>query len=176
MDILAHMLWANYGARVGNKKLEKKKKPLIKLGWVTFFGVFPDLFAFTIPFCIAIFNMLFNSQSLSSMRNHHVLAGGFDIASFLYQFSHSIVIWAVVFIVVWIIYKRPRFELLGWALHIAIDIFSHSAQFYPTAFLSPVSDFKFLYGISWCNIWYMIINYSLLLIVTLYFFKKKKVV
>ncbi len=176
MDILAHMLWANYGARVGNKKLEKKKKPLIKLGWVTFFGVFPDLFAFTIPFCIAIFNMLFNSQSLSSMRNHHVLAGGFDIASFLYQFSHSIVIWAVVFIVVWIIYKRPRFELLGWALHIAIDIFSHSAQFYPTPFLSPVSDFKFLYGISWSNIWYMIINYSLLLIVTLYFFKKKKVV
>ncbi len=164
------MLWANYGARAGNKKLEKKKKPLIKLGWVTFFGVFPDLFAFTIPFCIGIFNAVFNGQSIGS---HHTLIGEFDIASFLYQFSHSIVIWALVFAVVWFLYKRPRLELLGWALHILIDIPSHAASFYPTPFLFPISDFRFLYGVSWSNKWYMIINYSLLLIVTLYFFTRK---
>lgn len=174
MDILAHMLWANYGARGLNKKLEKKKKRKISLKWVTFLGVFPDLFAFTIPFCIAIFGAIFKGQSLSAMRNHHALAGGFDIASFLYQFSHSLVIWALVFIVVWILSKRPRLELLGWLLHILIDIPSHAASSYPTPFLFPISDFRFLYGISWANKWYMIINYSLLLITSLYFFSGKK--
>ncbi len=174
MDILAHMLWANYGARAGNKQLEKKKKPLIKLPWVTFFGVFPDLFAFTIPFCIGIFNLIFKGQGMDHLGSHHGLAGGFDLARFLYQFSHSIVIWAVVFCLVWYLSKRPRLELLGWALHILIDIPSHAASFYPTPFLFPVSEYKFLHGVSWGNTTYMIINYSLLLIVTLYFFNKKK--
>lgn len=176
MDILAHMLWANYGARAGNVKLKKKNKPLINLGWVTFWGVFPDLFAFTIPFCIAIFGSIFGGQSLNTMRSHHVLAGGFDIASFLYQYSHSLVIWAMVFIIFWIVSKRPRLELLGWALHILIDIPSHAGSFYPTPFLFPISDWKFLHGIPWSNKWYMIINYSLLLIASLYFFvwRKKK--
>lgn len=168
------MLWANYGARAGNTELKKKNKPLISLPWVTFWGVFPDLFAFTIPFCIAIFGAIFGGQSLSSMRNHHVLAGGFDIASFLYQYSHSIVIWGSVFIVVWILSKRPRLALLGWLLHILIDIPSHAGSFYPTPFLFPISDYRFMHGISWSNKWYMIINYSLLLIVTLYVFTRKK--
>lgn len=174
MDVLAHMLWTNYGARIGNKKLEKEKKPLIKLAWATFWGVFPDLFAFTIPFCIAIFNLIFKGQSLASLKDHHGLASGFDIASFLYQFSHSIVIWAVVFSVVWFLCKRPRLALLGWALHILIDIPSHAATFYPTPFLFPISDFRFTHGVPWSNMWYMIINYSLLLIASLYFFRGKK--
>lgn len=174
MDILAHMLWANYGARGLNKKLEKKKNRTINLKWVTFWGVFPDLFAFTIPFCIAFFSVIFGGQSLGALRNHHGLASGFDIASFLYQFSHSLVIWALVFIVIWIISKRPRLELLGWLLHILIDIPSHAASFYPTPFLFPLSDYRFLHGVSWGNKWYMIINYSLLLITSLYFFSRKK--
>ena len=174
MDILAHMLWANYGARAGNKVLEKKKKPVISLAWPTWWGVFPDLFAFTIPFCIVIFNVIFKGQSLSLIRNHHGLAGGFDIASFLYQFSHSLVIWAVVFAVVWILSRRPRLVLLGWLLHILIDIPSHAGNMYPTPFLFPISDYRFLDGISWANPTYMIVNYSLLLIFTLYFFSKRK--
>jgi hypothetical protein len=93
MDILAHMLWTNYGARAVNKKLEKKKGPLISL---------------------------------------------------------------------------------GWALHILIDIPSHAATFYPTPFLFPISNYRFTHGISWSNKWFMIINYSLLLLVSLYFFNRKK--
>lgn len=173
MDILAHMLWANYGARVGNEKLAKKNKRLINLGWVTFWGVFPDLFAFIIPFCMAFVSVILGGQSFQALRNHHGLTSGFDIASFLYQFSHSLVIWALVFTVVWILSKRPRLVLLGWLLHILIDIPSHAASFYPTPFLFPISNYRFLHGVSWGNKWYMIINYSLLLIVTLYFSFKK---
>jgi hypothetical protein len=173
MDILAHMLWANYGARGLNKKLEEKKRGRISLAWTTFWGVFPDLFAFTIPFCIVLFNVIFKGQSLEAMRNHHGLTNGFDIASFLYQFSHSLIIWAVVFSVVWILSRRPRLVLLGWLLHILIDIPSHAGNFYPTPFLFPISDYRFLHGVSWANPTYMIVNYSLLLIFGLYFFSKR---
>jgi hypothetical protein len=90
------------------------------------------------------------------------LAGSFDIAAYLYQFSHSLVVWAFVFGVVWYFSKRPRYELLGWALHIFIDIPSHAIGFYPTPFLFPLSDYRFPYGVSWGNTWYMITNYTAL--------------
>jgi hypothetical protein len=163
VDILAHTLWTNAGARAGNK-LSKKKggKFQINVGWAAFFGVFPDFFAFTIPFLIAIYKAVFMGTSFSAMRDHHGFAGGFDIAAYLYQFSHSLVVWVFVFGVVWYFSKRPRYELLGWALHILIDIPSHTIGFYPTPFLFPISEYRFPYGVSWGNTWYMIINYTAL--------------
>ncbi len=165
MDILAHTLWTNAGARAANKFSQKKKKKLhIHPGWAAFWGVFPDFFAFTIPFIIA-FLTLFKGTSLTTLSNHHGLVAGLDIAQYLYQFSHSLVIWALVFLTVWFFSKRPRFELLGWALHILIDIPSHTIGFYPTPFLFPISEYRFPYGISWGNSWYMIINYSALALI-----------
>lgn len=166
MDILAHTLWANAGARGANTIAEKKNKKFkISPGWTGFFGVAPDFFAFTIPFIIGIYNLLFNPAFEGGFGGHHIEVNGFDLAAYLYQFSHSIVIFAMVFVLVWVISKRPRYELLGWLLHILIDIPSHSVEFYPTPFLFPISEYRFPYGISWANLWYMIINYSLLAIV-----------
>ncbi len=166
MDILAHTLWANAGARGLNKIQEKKGKPkIIHAGWTGFWGVFPDLFAFTIPFILVIFRVITGELSLSSFGDHHGPVAGFDLASYLYQYSHSLVIWVAVFAIVWIISKRPRYELLGWALHILIDIPSHAIGFYPTPFLFPISEYRFPYGVDWSNMWYMIINYSGLILV-----------
>ncbi len=166
MDILAHTLWANAGARGLNKIQEKKGKPkIIHAGWTGFWGVFPDLFAFTIPFILVIFRVITGELSLSSFGDHHGPVAGFDLASYLYQYSHSLVIWVAVFAIVWIISKRPRYELLGWALNILIDIPSHAIGFYPTPFLFPISEYRFPYGVDWSNMWYMIINYSGLILV-----------
>lgn len=180
MDILAHTLWANAGARGLNKLREKKGKPkIIHAGWTGFWGVFPDFFAFTIPFVIVIFKIITGQVALSSFGGHHLPVAGFDLAAYLYQWSHSLVIWAVVFVLVWIISKRPRWELLGWALHILIDIPSHAIGFYPTPFLFPISEYRFPYGVAWSNMWYMIINYSALALVwggiLISKFKKSKV-
>jgi hypothetical protein len=172
MDILAHMLWTNAGGKGLNTVLEKKEKSELKvnLAWTTFFGVFPDLFAFTIPFVIGIWNMIQHGGNFFASRPHL----GNNLAPTLYQYSHSLIIWAVVFIAAWIYYKRPRFELLGWALHILIDIPSHSIGFYSTPFLFPLSDYRFPYGISWGNMWYMIINYSALLVLYIGLLVNKK--
>ncbi|MBS3913730.1 MAG: hypothetical protein KG003_04480 [Bacteroidetes bacterium] len=174
MDIFAHTLWANAGAR-GANKVSKGKFRISPL-WTGFWGVFPDFFAFTVPFIVGIYNLITKVDYESGFGRHHVEVGGFDIAAYLYQFSHSIVIWAFTFLAAWFFSKRPRYELLGWALHILIDIPSHSLAFYPTPFLFPISDYRFPYGVQWSNMWYMIINYSLLAVVWIgIVFRKRKI-
>ena len=184
MDILAHALWANYGVRKANRVIENKNQtqvkqiPKINVWATTLFGFLPDLFAFTIPFIILFWNLLTGSTTLAELgARHGPPASGLSLSATLYQYSHSLVIWAVVFVIVWVIYKRPRFELFGWALHILIDIPSHVLSFFPTPFLFPLSNYHFPYGVSWGNKWYMIINYTLLLIFFIYMTltQKKKV-
>lgn len=166
MDVLAHTLWTNAAARKANALAQQKKSPIhVHVGWASFWGVFPDLFAFSVPFALVLYQLAFKGAVWSAIRDHHGLVGNFDIASYLYQYSHSLIVWAVVFIVLWAVYKRPRYELLGWALHILIDIPSHSIGFYPTPFLFPLSEYRYPYGVSWSNQWYMIVNYTALMYV-----------
>lgn len=180
MDILAHTLWANAAAKGANAVFENKgnKKFHISAGWTGFWGVFPDLFAFTIPFLLRFYLILVEQDSILNFfdRTNRGVGGAedsFSIAQTLYQYSHSLIIWASVFMIVWLIYKRPRYELFGWALHILIDIPSHVLAFYPTPFLFPISDYRFPYGVSWGNYWFMVINYSALLLVWGSIFIKK---
>jgi len=59
MDILAHTLWANVGARGANKLAEKRKgKFHTNVGWTAFFGVIPDFFAFTVPFVLVFYKKI----------------------------------------------------------------------------------------------------------------------
>lgn len=173
MDIFAHALWTNVLARAAKRRAEKREKIILKIGWATFWGIFPDLFAFTISFGISIYGLIIGTGFVYSRST---IATG--LAPTLYQYSHSLVIWFVIFCLIAIIYKRPRWELLGWALHILIDIPSHAGGFYLTPFLFPISDYRFTHGISWAHPVFMIINYSALLIVwgglLLYKFKYKK--
>src|SRR3989338_3175452 len=175
MDIFAHTLWANAAAMGANAVAEngnknKKKKFHMHVGWTAFFGVAPDLFAFAIPFALRFFGVLFSGNAFSSLLHRPPVEGGefqngFNLAHNLYQYSHSLVIWVLVFALVWAFYKRPRYELLGWALHILIDIPTHVLAFFPTPFLFPISDYKFPYGIQWSNYSFMIVNYGLLLLI-----------
>lgn len=170
MDVFAHTLWTNAGARAANAVASKEgKKFHISPGWAAFWGVFPDLFAFSIPFIIRFYSVFLGGKTFSVVfAKPNITEGGipegFQLAHYLYNYSHSLVIWAVVFMIVWFVYKRPRYEL-QWAFHILIDIPSHVLTFFPTPFLFPISNYYFPYGIQWSNQWYMMINYGLLFIV-----------
>ena len=65
--------------------------------------------------------------------------------------------------------------MLGWGLHILIDIPTHSYQFYPTPLLWPVSSWKFN-GFSWTTPWFIIVNYLAILLVyaLLYILRKRR--
>ncbi|MDO8552051.1 MAG: hypothetical protein Q7S01_00815 [bacterium] len=134
-------------------------------------GVFPDLFAFT-PAFIGLFWLLATGQmSLSEWPGRH---GGepspgdslpvFQLAGQLYNFSHSIFVFAIVFCIVWFMRKKPVLEMGGWLLHIIMDIPTHSYAFYPTPVFWPLFGWKFN-GIQWAQPWFLILDYGLLILV-----------
>lgn len=166
MEILAHTLWTTAGVRKVNA-VSKKRGKLYRMNmfWTAFWGIFPDFFAFTIPFLISFYKVLTGQQMFGSFSTRHQVADGFNLAHDLYQYSHSLVIWVLIFMILMLILRRPPWVLVGWALHILIDIPSHSLAFFPTPFLFPISEYRFPYGVAWSNYWFMIVNYSALIIV-----------
>ena len=174
MEILAHTLWTTAGVRIVKNKLKNKgNPPKINIIWAAFWGVFPDLFAFTIPFVLSFYKVIIGAQSFGSFESRHQVADGFGISHTLYQYSHSLVIWILIFLFVWAILRRPSWVMLGWALHIILDIPSHSLAFFPTPFLFPISEYRFSYGVSWGTPWFMLINYLTLLVIWGSLFFKK---
>lgn len=138
MDIISHGLWG--GVAFGRKSKRNF--------WTAFaIGMLPDLIAFTGPFLTNLFGIT---------QGPHYSDGRPDGASIpayvyqLYSFSHSLVIFAAVFAIAWIFFKKPQWVLGAWGLHILIDIPSHDASFFPTPFLWPLSDFH-VNGINWGN-------------------------
>lgn len=175
MDILAHGLWAGVACKAINKKIKQPLNVKLAVLW----GVLPDLFSFTSVFIFLFWNLIFGGMDFSDFprpeevepiqRNEIFI---FRLTSILYSISHSVVIFAVVFGIVFLIFRRPVWELGAWLLHILIDIPTHTYQFYPTPFLWPISNME-INGFSWANIWFMVINYSAIFIIYFLLWNKK---
>lgn len=175
MDIFAHALWTGAAA-----KIAQIKKPKLNLVWAVFWGIFPDLLAFTLPFIVVFWYLATGQMHWSDFPKpdeqgamapaHPIKILGFTHNP-LYSLSHSLIIFAGVFLIVWLVYKRPILELLAWLLHILIDIPTHSYKFYPTPFFWPLSNYH-INGVSWASPIFMIVNYSALLAVLLFLRKR----
>lgn len=158
MDILAHGLWSTAAAKLVNPKLTKP----LAAGLVALWGVFPDLFAFGPRFVVMAWSRYVSGTPVAA---HSIRPGMDDGQPFylrpwdLYQFSHSLIIFALVFGLVWLIRRRPSWVMLGWPLHILMDIPTHSLRFFATPFLFPISSYQFD-GISWGQPWFMKLNYG----------------
>lgn len=130
MDIVSHGL---YGGVAFGRKNRKD------FWWSFFFGIAPDFFSFGI-FTIMTFLGLAPHPDWSSGRHPDPSQIPLYVHT-LYDLTHSLVIFALVFGLVWIIRRRPWWIMGGWGLHILVDIPTHSSAFFPTPFLFPVSDF-----------------------------------
>lgn len=178
MDIISHALWSAALFKSINLKL-KKKKEKFNLWWAAFWGMFPDIFAFVIPgiilFPIILSQTGFNLASAISTAQASPYS---DIIAILYSISHSLVIFALVFLLIWFIFKKPVWLMFGWLLHILIDIPTHTAGHFTTPILWPVSNFSINGLIYWGESLFMIIDIALLIIVWTIIFaverKKKK--
>jgi len=176
MDILAHGLWAG----AAGKAAKLKEKSRIKLGIMVIFGIFPDFFAFAPAFIYMFASYLIPGVPKIEHPGptHMEPATGntlliLNITHNLYNISHSILIFFLVFLLALAIFRRPIWELSGWFVHIIMDIPSHSYDFFPTPFLWPVSEFK-INGIHWGESWFMILNYSLIILAYLLVSFKKR--
>lgn len=178
MDILAHGLWAGAAGKATNLK----KKRSLQLWLIAILGVFPDFFAFAPAFVYMFASFIFPSipKITHPGPTHMEPATGntlyiLNLTHNLYNLSHSLIMFFLIFGLFWLVFKKPFWELGGWLLHIVMDIPSHSYDFFPTPFLWPVSDFK-VNGVHWGTPWFMILNYSSIIIVylALYWLKKKR--
>lgn len=150
MDIFAHYLWS-YGIF-----FKEKKKWLLGI-----IGILPDLISFGPHFMYSIFNgFKFNPINIP------------DYIHELYSFTHSFLIFLIIFFILYLLFKRKSIYLIPWGIHILMDIPSHSQRFFATPFLWPISDFT-VNGTSWATSWFMILNYSLIFALFLFRFTKK---
>ena len=96
----------------------------------------------------------------------------FKVTELLYSLSHSLVIFAIVIISIYIIKRKVLYVLLGWGLHIILDILTHTKEFFPTPFLYPLSNFL-INGITWRQNWFLITNYIVLTTIFTYLYRKE---
>ena len=160
MDIFAHAFWTN---AVFYKKYAAEKAQRY---WAIFFGVMPDLISFTPAQIYFFLNRVTFNPALFETNANWTLR--YAVAS--YNVSHSFITFLVVLLIVTAARKgKIYWPLWGWALHIGVDVFSHKG-FFETPLLYPLSGFKFHHGISWAHPEFMLINYSALAAVYLFWF------
>lgn len=137
MDFLSHGLW-------GGVALGRRNRRSYALAFV--FGMAPDLCSFGLLFAngllrhgLDFFNGLGHPPDATQIPSY---------VHTLYNATHSLPVFAAVFALVWLLRRRPLWELAAWGLHIALDIGTHSAAFFPTPFLWPLADVQ-VDGVPW---------------------------
>lgn len=153
MDIFAHALWTGAAAIAARRCWNRP----VSVRWAVLWGVFPDLAAFAAPAAVRIFWLL-----TGTTKSLLPQAGGprLDWVWPLYHGAHSAALFAVAFAGAWLAVRRPPWALLGWAMHIVIDIPTHRGLF-ATHFLWPLSGVS-LDGIPWETGWLLAANYAAL--------------
>lgn len=190
MDIFSHGLWA--GALAKGVNLSSKKPRRLNPWLAAFWGVFPDVFAFSIPFVAMFGGLIAGTFDRSQIPDPDAIEPAslserplFRLSAYLYNYSHSLVIFllciGVVILGKYLIAKQVLFkqlipwEMTGWLLHIVCDVPTHSYNFYPTPLFWPLWNWKFN-GFSWGVWWFMVLNYTILGVVFLIiYFKNKKI-
>ena len=182
MDLFSHGLWtAALGKGTNDFVLKPKSKKPLKLKRLIWWGVFPDVFSFIIPFIYIVPGLLLGNLKLSDLpspENMEPMTSGslswlFQLARLLYNMSHSLIIFSAVFGIVFLILRKPTWEMSGWLFHILIDIPTHSYKFFATPFLWPISGAKFN-GFSWGTTWFLIADYSAIFLIYLILAIKNK--
>lgn len=154
MDIFSHGVWGNLQYRL----IPYTREHSYLIGWGIFFSVFPDLLAFGHAFI-----WMFIKRLKGELKRFPRTPEEYEVLPIhrstliLYNFSHSLIIWALVVLISWIIIGTFPWPLLGWAVHIVIDIPTHEVNFYPTPYLWPLPHKK-INGYSWANRDFMAFN------------------
>ncbi len=155
MDIFSHGLWSY--------AVFHRKKYALK---AVLAGVLPDIISFGPHFILSIFvgSFISGKPNLSSIPNYIFT---------MYNLTHSLIIFIFVALLLFLITKKFYVWLLAWPLHTIVDIFTHDINFFPTPFLWPLSNYRFN-GYSWGHPKFLIVNYSLLVIVYIFIFLYNK--
>ena len=140
MDVLAHGLWG--GALFGNRNERHWR-------WAFLLGTAPDLIALG-PFTAW--------QMLSSRTT--------EFPPYVYEaynVTHSLVVWAVVAVTIWLFRSEFPWIWCAWGLHVLCDIPLHETNFFPTPYVWPFKT-HVINGVFWGQPWLIAVNYAALVI------------
>ena len=152
MDVLAHGLW-------GGVAFYPKGGKKFAAGFV--FGMAPDLLSFGV-YHVTHPNWLW-SRLAGEVSGPPPLSTLPEFLFHAYNLTHSFVVWAALFVLIWVVRRHPPWAFSAWGLHILCDIPTHNSRFFPTPYLWPLST-PFVEGTSWAAPWFMMTNYTALLV------------
>jgi LexA-binding, inner membrane-associated putative hydrolase len=163
MDIAAHALWAAVGVAA-----LRRRRPVARGTAVALVGLAaaPDL-AQLLPLLGAAAFGDAGWRVLWAYANalpglHPVLPPRVEwLAHHLHCTMHSALVAAAVTAVIVALTRSFWLPLLGWWSHIVIDVFTHSADFYPSPVLYPLTQRGFD-GLAWNTPAFMAANYTAL--------------
>jgi len=191
MDTLSHGLWATAAGKGVNLRFTKK----IRVGVMAWWGIVPDLFAFTPVVIWMLWQLLYNGVSFSDIPRPEIMSPEERNAIFilrlsetLYHLSHSLILFSALFFLVWGFrwYRRKQKRKAESVLRNTVhqEPYSYTPCWEMTGwFIHVLMDIPthsgmlyptlFLWplsdwyydGNSWGTLWFMIANYSCLLTV-----------
>ena len=166
VDILAHGLWVGVGAAwMHRHRRLDRRTTVLALG----LAVVPDL-AQLLPL---LYLALFSHDGWTVLLAYANALPGYEpalspvvteLTHHLHCVMHSALVAGVVTAISWMWLGRFWIPLLGWWSHILIDVFTHSAEFYPSPVFYPVTYWGFD-GLAWNTPWFMVANYLTMLVV-----------
>ena len=162
MDILAHGLWVGAGAAW----LRRKGRITTRTLWYAVgLTVAPDVIQ-----ALPVAAWALGSGSPASLWAYIAARPGMEpplpapvalLAHHLHCIMHSIVVAAAVTAVAWVARGRFPVAILGWWAHIALDVPTHSSDYYVVPILYPFT-YAGISGIAWPTPWFLALNYALL--------------
>jgi len=177
MDILAHALWAGAGVTLARRRWSLTSATVAT---TVVLAVLPDVFH-VLPI---IGWWLGGDGSLATLRAYAMALPGQEPrvpalvelwSHHLHCVLHSTVVAGAVTLVCGALLRTLWVPLLGWWSHILIDVFTHSAEYYPVRLFYPVSE-RFFDGLAWNTPWFLVLNYASLAVtwcVLLYVLRKR---
>jgi len=163
MDIFAHALWAGAGAALAHRRAAL---PARTVALTVALAVVPDL-----PHLLPVLGWsAFGDGTAALLGGYAGAAPGQEpalpatvqlLTHHLHCITHSAVIAGLITLLSWAWLRCLWIPLLGWWSHIVIDVFTHSADYYPSPVLYPITRDGFD-GVAWNTPWFMALNYAIL--------------
>jgi|GEM_PF-50703 len=159
MDILSHGLWG--GIAFGRKSRRSF--------WLAFaIGLAPDLLSFGILWIAVILGLADPPDFSNGTPPESTIP---LYVHYLYDITHSFVVFLFTFFLIWFATRRPRWEIAAWGLHVLVDVPTHSHAFFATPVLWPLIGWKFD-GWQWMTPAILIPNYVLLALLYAWFLSR----
>ena len=163
MDMLAHGLWTGIGVAVARRHWCVTRR---QAGAAIALSVLPD-FLQSIPL---LYWIAAGDGTVALLVVYAFASPGTEppmpetvglLAHHLHCVTHSAVVALPVSLAAMMLARGSWFPLLGWWSHILIDVFTHSATFYPSPVFYPITYAGFD-GIGWNEPWFLVLNYAAL--------------